>query len=91
LLSPESQEDRMSQRSVERALGKMVTDEAFRADFFLDPWRASVIAGLDLLAYEVEALLKVPRSLLDRLSADLDDRICRLCIVDRNPEERARS
>jgi hypothetical protein len=82
----------MSQRSVERALGKMVTDEAFRADFFLDPWRASVIAGLDLLAYEVEALLKVPRSLLDRLSADLDDRICRLCIVDRNPsEERARS
>jgi hypothetical protein len=50
-----------------------------------------VIAGLDLLAYEVEALLKVPRSLLHRLSADLDDRICRLCIVDRNPEERARS
>ena len=77
----------MSQRSVERALGKMVTDEAFRNEFFLDPWRASLIAGLDLLAYEVEALLKVPRSLLDRLSAGLDDRICRLCVIEPKPFE----
>lgn len=68
----------MSQQSVERALGKMVTDEAFRNDFFTDPERASLNAGLDLLSDEMEALRRVPRQMLDRLGARLDGRICRL-------------
>jgi len=68
----------MSQRSVERAVGKMVTDEAFQERFFEDPRRASMIAGLDLLECEIDALLRVPRSLLRELAAALDDRICRL-------------
>jgi len=68
----------MSQRSVERALGKMVTDETFRNEFFRDPERASLHAGLDLLPDEIQALLKAPRPVLKQLGARLSDRICRL-------------
>jgi hypothetical protein len=68
----------MSQQSVERALGKMVTDETFRNDFFTDPERASLNGGFDLLPDEMEALRRVPRRMLDRLGASLDGRICRL-------------
>lgn len=70
----------MSQQSVERALGKMVTDETFRSDFFTDPGRASLNAGLDLLPHEMDALRRVPRRMLDRLAARLDGRICRLLV-----------
>lgn len=73
----------MSQRSVERALGKMVTDEAFRLEFLRDPGRASIEAGLELLPEEVEALRSVPAAMLARLASCLDDRICRLSVCDR--------
>ena len=73
----------MSQRSVERALGKLVTDEAFRREFASDPARASVETGLDLLPDEMEALLRVPHAMLDRLASCLDGRICRLAVSDR--------
>ncbi|MGH7348470.1 MAG: Os1348 family NHLP clan protein [Candidatus Rokuibacteriota bacterium] len=72
----------MSQRSVERALGKMVTDEAFRRDFTRDPARSSIEAGLDLLPEEVDALLRVPHDMLERLASCLDGRICRLSLSD---------
>lgn len=68
----------MSQRSVERALGKLVTDERFRGAFFQDPVRASAGAGLDLSVSEVEALRKISAHALADLCASLDDRICRL-------------
>ncbi|MGH7372612.1 MAG: Os1348 family NHLP clan protein [Candidatus Rokuibacteriota bacterium] len=70
----------MSQRSVERTLGKMVTDEAFRTRFFTDPSRTSIEAGLDLLPEETDALLRVPRAMLERLASCLDGRICRLSV-----------
>lgn len=70
----------MSQRSVERALGKMITDESFRRDFFRDPDLTSLEAGLDLLRDEMQALLRVPRELLEELGASLEDRIVRLSI-----------
>jgi hypothetical protein len=68
----------MSQRDVERTLGRLLTDQGFRDDFFLDPARACLTLGLQLAAHEVEALLRVPRPVLTQLSARLDDRICRL-------------
>jgi len=73
----------MSQRSVERALGKMVTDEAFRREFASNPARASIETGLDLLPEEMDALLRVPHDMLDRLASCLDGRICRLSVSDR--------
>ena len=70
----------MSQRDVERTLGRLLTDQGFRDDFFLEPARACLVLGLQLAPQEVEALLRVPRSALASLGARLDDRICRLHI-----------
>ena len=70
----------MSQRDVERTLGRLLTDEGFQEDFFRDPARACLLLGIQLAPQEVEALLGVPRSALARLGARLDDRICRLHI-----------
>jgi hypothetical protein len=76
------EEDGMSQRSVERALGKMITDETFRRKFLGDPEGTSLAAGLDLLPDELRALASVPRAVLAELEARLEDRICRLVIPD---------
>ena len=67
----------MSQRDVERTLGRLLTDQGFRDAFFLDPGRACMMLGLQLAAHEVEALLGVPRPTLAQLAGRLDDRICR--------------
>ena len=71
-------EDSMSQRDVERALGRMLTDEGFQQDFFRDPARTCLLLGIQLEPQEVEALLRAPRAGLASLGARLDDRICRL-------------
>ncbi len=69
----------MSQTAVEQALGRLLTDVAFRREFFEDPYRASVLSGLKLSTEELEALGRVPRAALAALGRCLDDRICRLC------------
>ena len=73
----------MSQQSVERALGRMVTDGRFRDEFFRDPAGASLRAGLDLTSSEMDALVSVPMKALCALERCLDDRICRLTIPSR--------
>ena len=70
----------MSQRDVERTLGRLLTDAGFRRDFFRDPSRACLTVGLELATREVDALLHVSRRGLILLAEDLDDRICRLDI-----------
>jgi len=81
----------MSQRVVERTIGKLVTDEGFRDAFFRDPEIASLRAGLDLTREELDALSRIPRASLAALSTRLDDRICRLHIpVEPAHEERRR-
>jgi hypothetical protein len=72
----------MSQRSVERALGKLITDGAFRRRFFGDPEGTSLAAGLDLLPDELRALARVPPAVLAEVEARLEDRICRLAIPE---------
>ena len=75
----------MSQRAVEQALGKLITDEGFREAFFADPAGAAMRAGLELSVPELDALRRLPRRTLDGLCACVDDRICRLYV----PAERA--
>lgn len=70
----------MSQRDVERTLGRLLTDTAFRREFFRNPARACLELGVHLAAHEVEALLRVSPRRLAGLAAQLDDRICRLHI-----------
>jgi hypothetical protein len=70
----------MSQRAVEHALGKLLTDEGFREAFFADPERAAFRAGLELSPTELDALRRLsPRALAD-LCACLDGRLCRLYV-----------
>jgi len=76
-------EDVMSQRDVERTLGRLLTDQGFQDDFFLDPVHACLQVGIQLTPHEVEALLRVPRPALASLATCLDDRICRLHIQRR--------
>jgi len=73
----------MSQRAVERAVGKLVTDEAFREAFYADPARAVLESGLALTARELEALRRIAPGALARLCACIDDRICRLYVPGR--------
>jgi hypothetical protein len=70
----------MSQRDVERTLGRLLTDQGFQEEFFLDPGRACVTLGIQLTPQEVEALLRIAPSALATLGARLDDRIRRLHI-----------
>ena len=70
----------MSQSAVERTLGKLATDEEFRARFFEDPGAATWEAGLRLSPIEVEALSRLSRTAIDRFSRSLDGRIRRLCL-----------
>lgn len=67
----------MTQQAVERALGKLLTDEAFRERFFTNPERASWEAGFALSPTELEALMRLSPEALARFSEDLDKRISR--------------
>jgi hypothetical protein len=79
----------MSQRDVERTLGRLLTDAGFRQDFFRNPARACLELGVQLAGHEVEALLRVPPRGLASLAGQLDDRICRLHIEDANDDRRS--
>lgn len=72
----------MSQRDVEKTLGKLLTDEGFCERFFTNPAIACLYAGLELSAQELEALCRIPRPSLAALRARLDGRICRLPVHD---------
>jgi hypothetical protein len=76
----------VSQQAVERALGKLLTDEAFRARFFAAPESACWEAGLPLSALELEALARLSPDELARFGDGLDERISRACL-DPGPEE----
>ena len=67
----------MSQQAVERTLGRLVTDEAFRDRFFANAVAATWEAGLVLSPIELEALSRVSRAPLIVFSGCLDKRISR--------------
>lgn len=70
----------MSQRGVERTVGKLITDQGFREEFFRSPAVASLRIGVELTREETDALLRIPTPALVDFCACLDDRICKLHI-----------
>jgi hypothetical protein len=71
----------MSQRGVERTVGKLVTDQGFRKEFFRDPAGSALRIGVELSPNEMVALLRIPVQALKTLYDTLDGRICRLYIA----------
>jgi hypothetical protein len=68
----------MAQRSVERVLGRLVTDEAFRRAFTDNPVRTLVSCteeGAELNQCEVQALCALDRDLLARFAEAIDPRL----------------
>lgn len=70
----------MSQRDVERAIGRLLTDEQFRRAFRNDPARACREAGFDLSDLELDALAAFPTPALPRIVARIDERIRRMTL-----------
>jgi hypothetical protein len=71
----------MSQKTVERVLGKLATDEEYRQRFRSDPLGILADAGRDaeaLTPVEREALGKLDPDLLDRFADALDPRLQRV-------------
>jgi hypothetical protein len=79
----------VSQQAVERTLGKLLTDEAFRERFFVSPGLASWEVGLQLSAVELEALSGISRAGLVHVAKQLDRRICRARLERSGPLRRA--
>ena len=67
----------MSQLAVERVLGRLVTDAAFRAEFFVEPVGVCRNHGLELTPVELAALIRVDAQALQMLATRLDPKIVR--------------
>lgn len=80
----------MSQCNVERAVGRLVTDERFRRRFSRDPQAAiqeMVDGGLVLNACEVRALVALDPRWVERFAEAIDPRIQKVEIPTSYPEE----
>jgi hypothetical protein len=65
----------MAQETVERLLGRILTDAAFRRRLFSRS--DEQLVQFDLLAHERESLSRLDREAIESLSARLDPRIVR--------------
>lgn len=73
----------MSQRSVERVIGRLVTDEEYRRRFTEDP--VAVLeemceCGMELTVLEMRALASIDPALVARFADAIDPRIQKVCI-----------
>lgn len=68
----------MAHRNVEIIIGRLITDDAFRAAFLADPdqtLREFREAGHDLTSVEADAVLATPRRLWSAAASDVDPRL----------------
>jgi hypothetical protein len=80
----------MSQQAVEGILGRLITDEEFRGDFFRDPQAACESQLTDqLTSQEVAALARIDPVVLSHLAAVLDPKIVRAVAIQRSPVRHA--
>ena len=70
----------MTQQAVERAIGKLVTDPAFRERFYVNPEAATFEAGMPLSPLELEALCALSLDAVVQFSEGVDARICRVSL-----------
>ncbi len=68
----------MAQRSIEILIGRLVTDEAFRAAFIVDPagtLQRFAESGHELTAVERAALARTPSDVWSRIAGQIDPRL----------------
>lgn len=76
----------MSQRAVEHAVGRLVTDERFRRLFVSDAaaaLRELAEEGLELLPHEATALIATDSRLWDQLADGMDPRLQKISLQPR--------
>jgi hypothetical protein len=73
----------MSQRTIERVIGRLLTDEELRHEFTRSPTRTLVALkeqGWELSRLEVDALLAIEIGLWSEVAARIDPRLQRCCL-----------
>ncbi|MBI3785540.1 MAG: hypothetical protein HY270_19275 [Deltaproteobacteria bacterium] len=75
----------MSQRCVESVLGRLITDAAFRDQFFETPEDLCRENALELTPTELTALLQIDEERLVNTASTLDPRIVRATITGGAP------
>lgn len=72
----------MSQKSVERVIGKLVTDEQFRRRFESNPVQALqdvAASGTELTDVEMRALAGLDARMVSRFADSIDPRLQKIC------------
>jgi hypothetical protein len=72
----------MSQRSVERVIGRLITDESYRLRFAASPEEAideMARCGIELTEIERRALLGIDIKLVTRVGESIDPHIQKVC------------
>lgn len=72
----------MTQTQFELCLGRLLTDAAFRLDFFSRPESTLALHALELNEAELRALERIPVSTLLDLASHLDVEVLRLSVPD---------
>jgi hypothetical protein len=72
----------MSQRAVESILGRLITDEEFRKEFFREPLQACRNNDWGVTPAELSALLGLDPELLHDMAGSLDPKIVRAIATD---------
>jgi hypothetical protein len=79
----------MSQRTIERVIGRLLTDEELRHEFTRSPRRtlaALIEQGWDLSRLEVDAMLATEIDLWPEAAARIDSRLQRCSLRTRDAE-----
>ena len=78
----------MSQRNVERVIGRLITDEGFRHRFANDPLAAldeMTQYGVELSGLELKALASISPDRAEQFADSIDPRIQKICCVQGDP------
>jgi hypothetical protein len=79
----------MSQRTIERIIGRLLTDEELRHEFTRSPRRTLVKLneqGWEMSRFEVDALLAIEIDLWSETAARIDSRLQRCSLKADEPE-----
>jgi len=76
----------MSQRAVESILGRLITDEEFRDEFFREPLEACRVNDWGVTPAELSALIGLDPDMLRDMAGSLDPKIVRAIATDQRSD-----